>query len=340
MRFYKKRLLIAVVCLALSAALTWKLFELTDETKQTVILIQASRRIEKGSLITADMLRRVEVGAYGAEADAYKSDEGLIGKYAACDLFPGDCLTPEKFKTVSDFADSYVIKTREEGKSAVSIQLKGVSAGMSGKLKTGDVVSAFVFINEGGIGSGKGSVISYPELQYLEIAAVTNSRAEDINYDPEREIDYERVKSLGDTAIPATVIFIVDERQALRLVEAENTGAVHLVFRGRGEYARTLLAGQNAEAAAYEDDSEGGAALEESGEGGAVSAEGGSGDYAVSAEGGAGADAADSPETDAADSPETGVADSPEAGVADSSETDAIDMDAAEQPREDLFILD
>ena len=241
MRFYRKKFLIALLCLAASAGLTWKLFEIVDSSKETVILVQVSRRLEEGTRVSADMLCRVEVGAYGVDGRALKTDEGIIGKYAACDLYPGDMLTADKFRTIDETADKYVLKTRENSLSAVSVELKGVSAGLSGKLKTGDVVSAFVFVSEGGMGSNKGDVIVYPELQYLEIAAVTNNRAEDIHYEPERDIDYDRVRATGDSAIPATVIFIVDEQQAVRLVEAENTGAIHLVFRGRGEYAQELL---------------------------------------------------------------------------------------------------
>jgi len=241
MRFYKRKFILAFVCLLISAALTWMLFDSVEASKETVAVLQVSKRVEKGARITADMLRHAELGAYGLDARALMSDDAVIGKYAAGDLYPGDILTPEKFKGIDEIADSYVQKTRESGLSAVSIQLKGVSAGMSGKLKAGDVVAAYVFVAEGGVGSGRGSVIDYPELQYLEIAAVTNSRAEDIRYEPDRELDYERMKTLGDTAIPATVIFIVDEQQAMRLVEAENTGVVHLVFKGRGEYAQELL---------------------------------------------------------------------------------------------------
>ena len=252
MRFYLKKFVLALLCLTVAAALTWKLFDVAESTKETVTLVQTSRHIEKGTRITADMLRKVEVGAYGLDGRALNTEEAAVGKYAAGDIYPGDALSPEKLKTIDEIADSYVQKTREKHLSAVSVQLKGVSAAMSGKLKTGDVVAAYVFIGEGGIGSNKGEVIVYPELQCLEIAAVTNSRAEDILYDPEREIDYDRVKATGDAAIPATVVFIADERQAIRLVEAENTGVIHLVFKGRGEYARELLEAFNAGAGSYD----------------------------------------------------------------------------------------
>ena len=267
MRFYKRKFLFAILCLAASAALTWSLFGKVEASKETAQVLQVARRVEKGAMVTADMLRRVEVGAYGLDARALASADGLEGKYAACDLYPGDALTPEKFKTIGEITDSYVQSARETGKSAVSIQIKSVSAGMSGKLMAGDVVAAYVFVGEGGVGSGKGSVVAYPELQFLEVAAVTNSRAEDIRYAPDREADHDRVKSLGDTAIPATVIFIVDEPQAMRLVEAENTGVVHLVFRGRGEYAAGLLQAQGLGAGA--DAGAGGAGGAEAGEWGA-----------------------------------------------------------------------
>jgi pilus assembly protein CpaB len=241
MRFHKKKFFIALLCLAVSAALTWKLFDSVDESKETATVIQASERIEKGTLVTAGMVRRAEIGSYGLDARTIKSEGEILGKYAACDIYPGDSLILENFKEIGEITDNYVIKTREAGKSAVSVQIKGVSAALSGKLKTGDVVSAYVFVSEGGIGSNKGGVVVYPELQCLEIAAVTNSRAEDIDYEPDRPTDNERMKALGDSAIPATVVFITDERQAIRLIEAENTGVIHLVFKGRGEYARKLL---------------------------------------------------------------------------------------------------
>ena len=266
MRFYYKKFVLALLCLAAAAALTWKLFDIVENTKETVTLIQASRRVEKGARITSDMLRRVEVGAYGLDGQALDKEEAAVGKYAACDIFPGDALTLDKLKTIDEIADNYVQKTRENNLTAVSVQLKGVSAGMSGKLKTGDVVSAYVFVNEGGIGSNKGDVLVYPELQCLEIAAITNSRAEDIQYEPDREIDYDRVKTTGDAAIPATVVFIADERQAIRLVEAENTGVIHLVFKGRGEYARELLEQYNADCASnIESGNDAGAAVPDGG---------------------------------------------------------------------------
>ena len=241
MRFYRKKFILALICLAAAAALTWKLFDAVEGAKQTVTLVQVTRRVEKGTRMTGEILGAVEVGSFGLDGRALVSDESVIGKYAACDIYPGDILTPEKFRDFSEIADNYVYKTRETGKSAVSVQLKSVSAGMSGKLIAGDVVSAYVFVGEGGVGSNKGSVATYPELEFLEVAAVTNSRAEDIRYEPDREADGEKGKASGDSSIPATVVFIADAEQALRLVEAENAGAIHLVFRGRGEYAQQLL---------------------------------------------------------------------------------------------------
>jgi pilus assembly protein CpaB len=243
MRFYKKKFIIAFLCLAASAALTWKLFDVVESTKNTVTLPRVIGRIEKGARITNDMIAYAEVGSYGLDERTIKSGEFIIGRYAAGDMFSGDMFTPDKIKSLEEISDNYVIKARNENKTAVSVQLKSISAGLSGKLKAGDVVSAYVFVNHGGIGSSNGEVVAYPELQYLEIAAVTNNRAEEIKYEPDREIDFDKVKTLGDTAIPASVIFIADEKQAIRLVEAENTGTIHLIFRGRGEYGQELLNG-------------------------------------------------------------------------------------------------
>ena len=241
MRFIKKRFLISFICLIVSVLLTIQLMKMTEKTKETVHVIRVNSKIERGTQIKEDILKTVEVGSYGVQQDIISSKEQVIGKFAAADLYPEDNLTNEKFTEIDILSDSFVIKTQMDRKTAVSVALKGISSSLSGKLKKGDVVSVYVYVQDNTHGFDQGYVKSYPELQYLEIAAITNSKAVDVIYNAEYEDDKSSKSTSGDAAIPASVTFIADERQAIKLIEAENIGNIHLVFRGRGAYGMRLL---------------------------------------------------------------------------------------------------
>ena len=249
MRIVRKRFAIALGCLAVSAVLTWKLMDIVDHTKETTRVLRVTKVIEKGTKMEPELLTFAEIGAYGTSAASLTDKEVLQGKYAAADLFPGDNLTMDKFITFEEYADNYVLKTQHQEKMAVSVAVRGISASVSGKLKVGDIVSALVYVDDGSQGIGRGSVRDYAELRYLEIAAITNSKADDILYESDQAAGAGSLKNSGDEAIPASVTFIADGEQALRLVEAENIGTIHLVFRGRGEYGRALLEKGNLERA-------------------------------------------------------------------------------------------
>ena len=241
MRFVKKRFFSALGCLAVSAVLTWKLMEIVDLSKETTHVLQVTKLVEKGTMLESELLTKVEVGAFGVRTGILADKEAVIGKYAVADLYPGDNLTMEKLVDFEEVADNYVIKTQNRDKVAVSVDVKGISASLSGKLQVGDIVSVLVYVDDGSQGIGRGSVRDYPELKFLEIAAISNNKANDILYEPEIPSENGHQKHTGDEAIPASITFITNETQALRLVEAENTGSVHLVFRGRGEYGKKQL---------------------------------------------------------------------------------------------------
>jgi pilus assembly protein CpaB len=245
MRFAKRKFLVAALCLLAAAGVTWRIFAMAESTRDTAAVVRVLKRVYKGTRITRDMLHSVEVGAYGLGAEALTGWDGVVGKYAAADLFPEDNLTAEKFEEFENMADSYVQKARDARLSAVSVELGGISAGFSGKLKVGDVVSAFVFVGKSGSDAGKGEVVLDPELKYLEIAAITNNRAEDIEYEADGANDSAGISRVqGDVRVPASITFIVDTVQAIRLIEAENTGKIHIVYQGRGAYGQELLDGE------------------------------------------------------------------------------------------------
>ena len=245
MRFIKKRILVAVICIAISGALSWKLLNVAESSKETVRVIRATEVIKRGTMITGDKLRTVEIGSYGLSEGTIIEGDKVVGMYASADIYPGDNLTADKFTHIEETADGFLILAQNDGKSAVSVGVKSISSALAGKLRKGDVVSVLVYVNEITQESRRGYVEEYGELRYVEIGAISNNKAEDIVYRQEGgdgSSPAGGAKTTIDGMIPASVTFIVDSVQARRLVEAENMGNIHLVFRGRGEYARQLLA--------------------------------------------------------------------------------------------------
>jgi pilus assembly protein CpaB len=235
---------VAIVCIAVSGVLSWHLIGIAESTKNTVNVLRAAKLIEKGTRITCDKLIVEEVGAYGLKGNVLSDSGVIIGMYATTDILPGDNLTMDKLTNNEEAPDGFLIKAQENNKLAVSVGVRSISSGLAGKLRKGDVVSVLVFVGDMAQVNKRGYVEEYKELKYVEIGAISNNKAEDIIYG--REGGREDTVAVGartaaDGMIPASVTFIVDENQAKRLVEAENTGNIHLVFRGRGDYSRDLL---------------------------------------------------------------------------------------------------
>jgi pilus assembly protein CpaB len=79
--------------------------------------------------------------------------------------------------------------------------------------------------------SASQQVIIYPELKELEVYSAENARAQDAAQ--VRKQQAESQSSTGDPIVKA-VTLIVTEAQAERLIQAEYTGKLHLVFEKRG----------------------------------------------------------------------------------------------------------
>jgi len=74
-------------------------------------------------------------------------------------------------------------------------------------------------------------VILYPELHSLEVYSVENARTQDTAEVREQQKDSQ--SSTGDP-VPKAITLVVTEAQAQKLIQAEYTGKLHLVFEKRG----------------------------------------------------------------------------------------------------------
>lgn len=248
MSLLKNKLFIATLCLLLSGVIVWQVKKYAESSKDTATIIKLANDIEPNVEITENMIREVEVGKFNLPAELITNKNDIIGKYSAETIHRDDILLKMKFKNKADMPDQFLYELDSgSGQVAVSVSLKTLAAGMSGKLIPGDIVSVLVYkkgdFQQGS--SSEGEIIEYLDLKYVEVGAINNNKAEDLGVTKKKNSKEESTST--DTIIPATVTLLVNESQAKTLAMAENTGIIHLVFRGRGMAAVDLLSNNKVE---------------------------------------------------------------------------------------------
>lgn len=241
MNIFKNKTVIGILSILAAFVVSFVLIpSLYKNQSKTITVIKANQMIKKNTLIEPGMLTEVRVGSYNLPQNVITKKNDIVNKYALTDIYDGDILMPEKFTTQKEMDDEFLYRIIKDNKTAVSVSVKSLASGLSGKLLPGDIVTVLVYVKGESV-SDPGHVKEYPELKYVEVGAVTNGKAEDTDKVKSKDKDE---ASATDTIIPAAVTLLVDEEQAQKLVEAENTGLIHIVFRGRGEQAK-LLAEKN-----------------------------------------------------------------------------------------------
>ncbi|WP_313559191.1 Flp pilus assembly protein CpaB [Ruminiclostridium cellobioparum] len=247
MSFFRNRIFIAVVCLiAIICIVFIGIPKYVEKTKETIKVIRVSQDIQHDTLIEENMLTTVDIGKYNLPKQVITDKKAIVGKYSSVDLLKSDNLVPSKFKDSKAMQDQFLYDM--SNRVAISVSVKSLAAGLSGKLLPGDVVSVFVYSKndqtyngEQGYMPTKGSVLDYPNLEYLEVGAVTNNKAQDTDQFRNNDDKASSSSSSTDTIIPTTITFLATKEQAKELVDAENSGSIHVVFRGRDQEAKKLL---------------------------------------------------------------------------------------------------
>ena len=195
------------------------------------MIIRATQDISAGTEIQEKDLTSVEVGKYGLPDGILKDKTMIIGKIAQTDISAGDFLFPQKLG--DDIADEKLDCIVKEDKRLVAISVPSIAAGLSSLLQAGDKVTVAVFTDQNADGdemqSSASPVTLYPELKNLEVYSVDNASTQSI-----AEAREEQESQSNSDPIPKAVTLIVTEEQAARLIEAEYTGKLHLIFEERG----------------------------------------------------------------------------------------------------------
>lgn len=232
MNWLKHRTVLGVGCILFSLILCLGIAPLLSKNvSETIAIVRMTEDVSKGNLIAAAHLETIEVGAYNLPADVVKTSEQAAGQYATVDLKAGDYLLPSKLSPIP--LDAYL--TRLDGqKQALSVTIKSLAAGLSGKLQPGDIVS-LIAADYGDLRTTR----LPPELQYVEVLSVTTSSGLDAQMAADDQSERE---------LPSTLTLLVRPQQAVLLTDIENKGKLHaaLVYRGDAATAQRFLEKQEA----------------------------------------------------------------------------------------------
>lgn len=234
MKIIRNRTVIGLLCIALSLAICFVIAPMfTKSASEKATIVRVTAPISEGREITADMVQTVEVGAYNLPSDIMTDKKAVISKYATADLAAGDYILASKLSDEPAEENSYLYNL-DGTKQAMSVTIKSFATGLSGKLKSGDIVSVIVADYE-----DRGETVIPAELQYVEVITVTAASGYDANtgetFDDEKEL-------------PSTVTFLVSTEQAKVLAALEQDSEIHLslVYRGTPENAAKFTEAQDA----------------------------------------------------------------------------------------------
>ena len=212
----KNRIVIGLICIILSLIICFGLTPMFNNAlKSKVSLVRVNTEIHKGDQITEKMLTTVEVGGYNLPGNVVYRAEDVVGKYANTDLYKGDYILESKLSDTPMLKNAYLGKLNGENR-AISVSIKSLAAGLSGKLEAGDIVTLIA----SDVGEKRKTLV-LPELQYVEA---------DVEGGEEQEL-------------ASTITVLATPEQARLLAELEQTGKLHaaLVFRGDSTQAEKFL---------------------------------------------------------------------------------------------------
>ncbi|KFN12240.1 Flp pilus assembly protein CpaB [Paenibacillus macerans] len=230
MNWFKNRSILGACCIILSLILCLGIAPLLNRSaSKTVAIVRVIEDVDKGIPIKSEQLETVEVGAFHLPQEVLKSVDDVVGKYAATDLKKGDYLLPSKLSAVP--LDAYL--TRLDGqKQALSVTIKSLAAGLSGKLQPGDIISLIA----ADYGELRTTTLP-PELKYVEVLSVTTSSGLDAQTGNSGETPED------DRELPSTITLHVLPEQAVLLTDIETKGKLHaaLVYRGDAKTSQMFI---------------------------------------------------------------------------------------------------
>jgi pilus assembly protein CpaB len=235
LKILKNRIFLSILCIIIAGVISFLLLPRFYKDKgATTSVLRVVEDISKGTVIEKKHISEVEVGKFGLPDNIINDTTKIIGKIAKTGIARGDYIFPQK---ITDFVtDEKMDRIVKENMRLVAVSVSSIAAGLSSHLKSGDFVTAAVFLNRqedfNHEQSTSARVMLYPELKNIEVYSVENSRTQSTAQVREQQ-QAENKPSTSDP-VPKTVTLIVTEAQAVKLIEAEYTGKLHMILERRG----------------------------------------------------------------------------------------------------------
>jgi len=230
----KNRTLIGILCIVIALIICFGLTPLFNNAMSARgDIVRVRTDIQRGELITSDMLEIVNVGTYNLPPNILMTRDEITGRYALADMQRGDYVLSGKVSAVP-LAEFEYLSTLDGTKQAMSVTIKSFAAGVSGKLEAGDIVTLIA----ADYGDRRETSLP-PELQYVYVLAVTAGSGNDkeaVTQDQQRGNNDER-------ELPTTITVLVGPTQAVLLADLEAKGRIHaaLVYRGPRSESQKFL---------------------------------------------------------------------------------------------------
>jgi pilus assembly protein CpaB len=229
MSFLKNRTVIGVICILFSLLICFGITPLFNAgIAHKVSIVRVAKDITAGEQITKDMVQTVQVGGYNLPNNVLKTESSVVGKYAVSDLDSGDYILSSKLS--AEPAGSAYLSNLDGKKQAVSVTVKTLADGLSGKLQPGDIVSVIApdFRKQG-------TTVIPGELQYVEVIAVTTSSGG--NAGAGNTASQANQSSGNESNLPSTVTLLASPEQSKLLAELDADDDIHLALVYRGTEA-------------------------------------------------------------------------------------------------------
>ena len=235
MKLFKNRTVLGIFCIAVSLLICFAITPLVNAgLSKKVAIVRFNQMVQEGEQITKNMVDVVEVGNHNLPENVVRNLADVEGKYLTATVYAGDYSLTGKISEEPSAENKYLYNLNGE-KQAMSITINTFAEGLSGKLKSGDIVSV---IAPDYLGSGE--TVIPAELKYVEVIAVTAKSGYDANTEEQRTEEEEK-------ELPSTVTILVRPEQSRLLARLEAEGEIHLslVFRGEAEKASEFIEAQD-----------------------------------------------------------------------------------------------
>lgn len=258
MKILRNKFLIGILCIVIGVTVGFVLLPRSQDADINMTKVVRLRQdVEAGAKLEEAMMEIAAIPAESVPEGASSTLESFLNRYASTPLYKGDILTAAK---VRDTLVDPVAAAAAKGKQLVSVTVPSLSAGVSGTLQPGDVVSIMVTskvtqfnqnlglltptedsedeaLQSGGLISSvtRESQTYIPEeLRYLEVCKVSSSDGTDALVNGDKNKD-------EPNRLPVTITFYATGEQALKLAEVEQNGEIHVTFLARGDAADAYI---------------------------------------------------------------------------------------------------